>query len=566
MTSAFNPTSGTLNLSNFDILIVDDCQISSMYLFQLVKQLGFTQIDKAYSYQDAIKCCAKKRYALLFIDFHLEQAINGSELHDLLKEKGFISPYTRVITVSGDNTTQTVIGTISKGQGDYLCKPINKATLQNKIQNAFSEYQLFKKLYKLLEQHKYDELLSTAVSIAAHKNIVELDIFLIDFLYEHDKNLLLKLTQETTFSNRKNYILARLKVQDEKKLLHPLNLIQATTQLCEKHPLFVQAFDFLSLLQINIQHYEESLNSALNALALTTRSPHRSLSVLKLSLICNDKSEFLKASHLLASHLPISSPSWCSYLSECLSYFNSYIQQTTSEIDKKQLILEQKNFVRRCEYRLTEKQKVQLNILYNYSISKRLIEEGQIAKAKRLTLKATTSFYDNLHQLNTIVLIELMYLLSFFGELWLMTKVNTVLKTKTNLDNYCRDCLNILKNDSELIQSIAQLSITIEKLSDSKTEQPTFDQLSNELQRHPYSSELCINFLEKIIKLSQDLPNNLNKTIDLINEMPLSLELNLRRDAILKQLHAHIDIDNELPLHVSQSPSTLNIPSFIANR
>lgn len=106
-------------------------------------------------------------------------------------------------------------------------------------------------------------------------------------------------------------------------------------QLCEKYPLFVQAFDFLSLLQMNAQHYEESLNTALDALTLTARDPHRSLLVLKLSLICNDKCEFLKASHLLANHLPIASPSWCSYLSECLSYFDSYIQQTTSEVDKK---------------------------------------------------------------------------------------------------------------------------------------------------------------------------------------------------------------------------------------
>ncbi|EHN68381.1 response regulator [Aliivibrio fischeri] len=566
MTSVFNPTSNNFKQSNFDILIVDDCQISSMYLFQLIKQLGFTQIDKAYSYQDAIKCCAKKRYALLFIDFHLEQAINGSELHDLLKEKGFISPYARVITVSGDNTTQTVLGTLSKGRGDYLCKPISKATLKNKVQNAFSEYKLFKKLYTLLEQHKYEELISKTISIASHKNIVELDMFLIDFLFKYDKELLLKLTQTPSFNSRKNYVLARLKVQNDIKSATSDNLIQTTIQLCEKYPLFVQAFDFLSLLQMNAQHYEESLNTALDALTLTARDPHRSLLVLKLSLICNDKCEFLKASHLLANHLPIASPSWCSYLSECLSYFDSYIQQTTSEVDKKQLILEQKNFVRRCEYRLTDKQKVQLNILYNYSISKRLIEEGHISKAKRLILKATSSFYDNLHQLNTIVLIELVYLLSFFGELWLIAKVNAVLKTKTNLDNYCRDCLNVLKNDAELIQSITQLSVTIEKLSGPEVEQPTFEQLLNELQRHPYSSELCISFLEKIIKLSQDLPNNLNKTIDLINEMPLSLELNLRRDAILKQLHAHIDVDNELPSHEPNPPSALNIPLFVVDK
>ncbi len=67
----------------------------------------------------------------------------------------------------------------------------------------FQSTSYLKKLYTLLEQHKYEELISKTISIASHKNIVELDMFLIDFLFKHDKELLLKLTQTPSFNSRK---------------------------------------------------------------------------------------------------------------------------------------------------------------------------------------------------------------------------------------------------------------------------------------------------------------------------------------------------------------------------
>ena len=75
---------------HFNILIVDDCLVSSLYLSKLLMQLGFGSVDHVTSYQQAIQFCSKQHYSLLFIDYHLEQILNGSELYNLLKEKGFI--------------------------------------------------------------------------------------------------------------------------------------------------------------------------------------------------------------------------------------------------------------------------------------------------------------------------------------------------------------------------------------------------------------------------------------------------------------------------------------------
>lgn len=533
-------------MNQFNILIVDDCQVASLFLSKLLMLLGFTSVDSVKSYQQAIQICSKRHYSLLFIDYHLEQILNGSELYDLLKTKGFIKPYARVITVSGDHTTQTVLSTLSKGSGDYLCKPISKSTLSHKMTDAYQEYQLFKKLHLIEKEGDITKLKEHTIALAKNKHINELDQLLFNIFTSNEKEDLIKLCLQPEFINRRNYILTRLQLENELKLNSPNELITQTEELCKQHPLFAPAFDFLSTLQIKHSHYEDALYSASNALDLTPSVPSRALNTLKLALTCNNKQSFLKASHLLSNHLPIADQDWCSYVSEAFNYYDEYIQSCQSVCDRKQLILEQKNFVRRSEYRLTAIQKKQLTILYSLSECKRLIKEGDIIKSKRMMLKTVKPFFDDLHQLNSVILVELLYLLSFYGELWLLEKVNAVIKTKHQFNDYCLDVLQILKCDQELSESLKMLSNALTDGNNIQNNNFTADALEqvkhryqNILPQYPYSSELCISLLECYASLSIDNPATISAMMALVNNMPLSEKLMQRREAVFKILHAH---------------------------
>ncbi|MDD9155102.1 response regulator [Aliivibrio sp. S4TY2] len=534
------------NVKQFSILIVDDCLVSSLYLSKLLALLGFNSIDHVKTYQQAIKSCSKKRYSLLFIDYHLEQVLNGSELYDLLKMKGFIEPYTRVITVSGDNTTQTVLSTLSKGNGDYLCKPISKSILSHKMKNAYQEFHLFKKLYTIEKKGDHEKLKEYAISVAKNKNINELDQLLFKLFSSNEGEELIALCKQPEFSNRRNYIHTRLHLENTLYRNTPQLLIKQAETLCQQHPLFAPAFDFLSQLHLQQSHYEEALTSAYNALGLTPSVPLRALHTLKLALVCNNKHYFLKASHLLANHLPIADQDWCTYVAKAFNYYGEYIQNCESVRDKKQFILEQKNFVRRSEYRLTAIQKKQLTILFSFSECKRMIKKGDLITAKRIMLKASKPFFDDLHQLNSVILVELLYLLSFYGELWLLERVNAVIKTKHQFNDYCLDALHILKHDQELNESLKMLSSTLNESNKIKTANLTTDDLElkqhqyqNALTQYPYSSELCISLLECYISLSIDNPATISSMVAAIQNMPLSDKLMIRREAIFKALHAH---------------------------
>lgn len=560
----------TKKTDQFNILIVDDCRVSSLSLSKLLMLLGFKSISYAKSYQQALQMCSKKHYSLLFIDYHLEQVLNGSELYDLLREKGFIQPYTRVITISGDNTTQTVLSTLSKGNGDYLCKPISQSILSYKMADAYQEFQFFKYLYFLKKEgNNADILKEKTISLAKNKNLNELDLFLFDLFIPNDKENLIKLCEQPEFINRRNYILTKLQLEAELELTTPSELIDKTESLCRKHPLFASAFDFLSQLQIKQLRYEDALFSAHTALDLTPSVPSRSLQAMKLALSCNNKVYFLKSSHLLANHLPIADQNWGSYVAECFSYYESYIQNCQSESDKKQLRLEQKNFVRRSEYRLTETQKIQLSVLFSFSECKQLITNGDIIKAKQITLKVVQPFFDNLHRLNSVVLIELLYLLSFFGELWLLERVSSVIKTKHRFNDYCTDYLNILKNDSELKESILLLSYTINQIDNHQNKVLPVNELKNNLDRYqktfvqfPYSSEVIIGILEYYIALSIDNPTKISAMVSLIKDMPLSQNLMDRRDVVLKALHTH---DNFIEEKSATSANSTLVKHVITN-
>ncbi|KAB2826038.1 response regulator [Aliivibrio finisterrensis] len=534
-------------MDSINILIIDNCQVFSLSLSKMLMLLGFKSIHCAYSYQQAIRMCSKKHYSILFIDYHLEQDLNGSELYDLLKDKGFIESCSRLITISGDNTTQTVLSTLSKGNGEYLCKPVSKAILNNKMVNACQEYKMFSYLYNLKKNsYNLESLKAHTIFLAKSKNINELDQFLFDLFTHDEKDCLLKLCNEPEFVNRRNYILKKLQLEADLNVRRQSELIESAESLCRIYPLFPSAFDFLSRLQTQQSCYEDALFSAHSALELTPSIPHRALNTLKLALTCNNKVYFIKSSHLLANHLPIADPDWCSYIAECFNYYDSYIQNCQSEKEKNNLLIEQQNVARRFEYRLTETQKKQLLILLNFSKCKRLIMDGDIIKAKKITLKSIQPFFDDLHRLNSVILIELLYLLSFFGELWLIERVNFILKTKNHFNIYCKNYLNTLKEDVGIQESILLLSQTIIEFDRVENINLSIDMVNNKLNHYqniliqfPYSSEIIIGILECYVALSIDNPKKTSSIVSLVQGVPLSKTLMERRDKVLKSLHVH---------------------------
>ncbi|MEX0752426.1 MAG: response regulator [Xanthobacteraceae bacterium] len=119
------------------ILVVDDYNTMIRILRNLLKQLGFQDIDDATDGSSALTKMRQKKYGLVISDWNMEPMTG----YDLLKAvRGDPSlAKTPFIMVTAESKTENVIAAKKAGVNNYIVKPFNAQTLHNKIEAVFSE-------------------------------------------------------------------------------------------------------------------------------------------------------------------------------------------------------------------------------------------------------------------------------------------------------------------------------------------------------------------------------------------------------------------------------------------
>ncbi|NOZ41669.1 MAG: response regulator [Alphaproteobacteria bacterium] len=120
------------------ILIVDDYKTMLRIIRNLLKQLGFNNVDDASDGADALNKMRSKSYGLIISDWNMEP-MTGYELlkevrsDDILKKTPFIM-------VTAESKTDNVIAAKKAGVNNYIVKPFNAATLKQKLSSVLGEF------------------------------------------------------------------------------------------------------------------------------------------------------------------------------------------------------------------------------------------------------------------------------------------------------------------------------------------------------------------------------------------------------------------------------------------
>ena len=119
------------------VLVVDDYNTMIRILRNLLKQLGFQDVDDASDGSAALEKMRHKHYGLIISDWNMEPMTG----YDLLKEVRADPNLSRTpfIMVTAESKTENVIAAKKAGVNNYIVKPFNAQTLQNKIEAVFSE-------------------------------------------------------------------------------------------------------------------------------------------------------------------------------------------------------------------------------------------------------------------------------------------------------------------------------------------------------------------------------------------------------------------------------------------
>jgi two-component system chemotaxis response regulator CheY len=116
------------------ILVVDDYQTMVRIIRNLLKQLGFENVDDASDGSAAISKMRDKKYGLVISDWNMEP-MSGFELLQKVREETALSE-TPFIIVTAESKTENVVAAKKAGVSNYIVKPFNAQTLKTKIESV----------------------------------------------------------------------------------------------------------------------------------------------------------------------------------------------------------------------------------------------------------------------------------------------------------------------------------------------------------------------------------------------------------------------------------------------
>ena len=118
------------------VLVVDDYSTMIRIIRNLLRQIGFEDIDEAPDGAAALAKMQERRYGLVISDWNMEP-MSGYELLKQVRASSALAK-TPFIMVTAESKTENVIAAKNAGVNNYIVKPFNAQTLKAKIEAAFT--------------------------------------------------------------------------------------------------------------------------------------------------------------------------------------------------------------------------------------------------------------------------------------------------------------------------------------------------------------------------------------------------------------------------------------------
>ncbi len=120
------------------ILIVDDYKTMLRIIRNLLKQLGFDNVDEATDGSSALQKLRDKDFGLIISDWNMEPMSGLQLLKEVradvkLKDVPFIM-------ITAESKSENVVAAKDAGVSNYIVKPFNAATLKGKLATVLGNF------------------------------------------------------------------------------------------------------------------------------------------------------------------------------------------------------------------------------------------------------------------------------------------------------------------------------------------------------------------------------------------------------------------------------------------
>ena len=123
---------------SMNVLIVDDYKTMLRIVRNLLKQLGFDNVDEATDGSMALEKLRDKDYGLVISDWNMEP-MTGLQLLREVRADGSLKDMPFVM-ITAESKTENVIEAKKAGVSNYIVKPFNAATLKTKLSAVLGNF------------------------------------------------------------------------------------------------------------------------------------------------------------------------------------------------------------------------------------------------------------------------------------------------------------------------------------------------------------------------------------------------------------------------------------------
>ena len=119
-----------------NVLIVDDYKTMLRIIRNLLKQIGFSNVDEATDGVEALSKLRAGTFGLVISDWNMAP-MTGLELLQAVRAEPKLKtlPF---IMITAESKTENVVAAKQAGVSNYIVKPFNAETLQGKIEKVLT--------------------------------------------------------------------------------------------------------------------------------------------------------------------------------------------------------------------------------------------------------------------------------------------------------------------------------------------------------------------------------------------------------------------------------------------
>jgi two-component system, chemotaxis family, chemotaxis protein CheY len=120
------------------VLVVDDYATMIRIVSNLLRQLGFSNIDTAMNGESALELMSTRRYGLVLSDWNMEP-MTGLDLVKAVRKDQALND-TPFIMVTAESKPENVVTAKLAGVDSYIVKPFNAETLKRKLSGVLGKF------------------------------------------------------------------------------------------------------------------------------------------------------------------------------------------------------------------------------------------------------------------------------------------------------------------------------------------------------------------------------------------------------------------------------------------